>query len=118
MNKYEKQILTHFGGRRKSKLRLRWIVAFCSVPFLGMVAAFGTAHDTVLSFIPTRTVVENLDVARSEQPDDANQVFWHEVGFGRGDTISDLLAHLGVNDEEARAFLLRIKTERSLQLLR
>ena len=83
-----------------------------------MVAAFGTAPDTVFSFIPTRTVVENLDVARSEQADDANQVFWHEEGFGRGDTISDLLAHLGVNDEETRAFLLRIKAERSLQLLR
>jgi murein DD-endopeptidase MepM/ murein hydrolase activator NlpD len=118
MNTYEKWILTQFGSRRESKLRLCWIVALCSLPFLGMVAAFGTAPDTVLSFIPTRTVVENLDVAHPEQPDDANQVFWREEHFGRGDTITDLLARLGVNDEEARAFLLGVKPGRSLQMLR
>ena len=105
MNKHEKRILTHFGSRRESKLRLRWIVTLCSLPFLGMVAAFGTAPDTENSFVPTRTVVESLDIAHPEQSADANQVFWREERFGRGDTISDLLARLGVNDEEARAFL-------------
>ena len=118
MNKHEKPILTHFGGRRESKLHLRWIVAMCSLPFLGMVAAFGTAPDTAYSFVPARTVVESLDVVRPEQAADANQVFWREERFGRGDTISDLLARLGVNDEEARAFLLQVKRGRSLQLLR
>ena len=83
-----------------------------------MVAAFGTAPDTAYSFIPTRTVVESLDVARSEQAADAGQVYWREERFGRGDTISDLLARLGVNDEEARAFLLRVKREQSIKLLR
>src|ERR1017187_6401854 len=118
INKREKRILTYFGSRRESKLRLRWIVTLCSLPFLGMVAAFGTAPDTAFSFIPTRTVVESLDVAHSEPPADPNQVFWREERFERGDTISDLLARLGVNNEEARAFLLRIKAGRSLQLLR
>ncbi|MBI5908585.1 MAG: M23 family metallopeptidase [Betaproteobacteria bacterium] len=118
MNRYDKPILTYFGSRRESKLRLRWIVTLCSLPFFGMVAAFGTAPDTVFSFVPTLTVVENLDVARSERPADANQVFWREERFGRGDTVSDLLARMGVNDEEARAFLLRVKPGRSLQLLR
>ena len=83
-----------------------------------MVAAFGTAPDTAYSFVPTRTVVESLDLARPEQPADADQVFWREERFGRGDTISDLLARLGVNDEEARAFLRQVKPGRSLQLLR
>ena len=118
MNKHKKPILTHFGGRRESKLRLRWIVALCSLPFLGMVAAFGTAPDTAYSFVPARTVVESLDVAHPEQSADANQVFWREERFGSGDTISDLLARLAVNDEEARAFLLQVKRGRSLQLLR
>ena len=118
MNKHEKRILTYFGSLRESKLRLRWIVALCSLPFLGMVAAFGTAPDTEYSFVPTRTVVEALDIARPEPSADASQVFWREERFGRGDTISDLLARLGVNDEEARAFLLKVKSARSLQLLR
>ncbi|MFH1044182.1 MAG: peptidoglycan DD-metalloendopeptidase family protein [Pseudomonadota bacterium] len=118
MNKHERLILTHFGRWRESKLRLRWIVTLCSLPFFGMVAAFGTAPDTRYSFIPTRTVVESLDVARPEQSADANQVFWREERFGRGDTISDLFARLGVNDEEARAFLLRVEPGRSLQMLR
>jgi murein DD-endopeptidase MepM/ murein hydrolase activator NlpD len=118
MNKYKKRILAHFDGRGESKLRLRAIVALCSLPFFGMVTAFGTAPDTVFSFVPTRTVVENLDVSHSAQPADANQVFWREERFGRGDTISDLLGRLGVNDEEARAFLLGVKPGRSLQMLR
>jgi murein DD-endopeptidase MepM/ murein hydrolase activator NlpD len=118
MNNHEKQILTHFGSGRESTLRLRWIVALCSLPFLGMVAAFGTAPDTALSFVPMRTVVENLDVAHSEQPAESNQVFWREERFGRGDTLFDLLARLGVDNEEARAFLSRIKAGGGLQLLR
>ena len=118
MNRYKKWILTYFGDRRESKLRLRWIVALCSLPFFGMVTAFGTAPDTAYSFIPVKTVVESLDVVRPEHAADANQVFWREERFGRGDTISDLLARLGVNDEEARAFLLQVKRGRSLQLLR
>ena len=118
MNKHEKRILAQFGGRRESKLRLRWIVALCSLPFLGMVAAFGTAPDTAISFVPTRTVVENLEVVYPGQAPDANQIFWREERFGRGDTVSDLLARLGVNDEEARAFLQQVKTGHGLQRLR
>jgi len=118
MNDHEKRILAHFDSRRKSTLRLRWIVTLCSLPFLGMVAAFGTAPDTAYSFVPTRTVVEGLAIAPPEQAADANPVFWREERFGRGDTFSDLLARLGVNDEETRAFLHRVKTEPSLRLLR
>jgi murein DD-endopeptidase MepM/ murein hydrolase activator NlpD len=118
MNKHENRILAHFSGRQGSKLRLRWIIALGSLPFLGMVAAFGTAPDTSISFVPTRMVVESLDIAHPDQSADANQVFWHEERFGRGDTISDLLERLGVNNEDARAFLRRVKAGRSLQLLR
>jgi murein DD-endopeptidase MepM/ murein hydrolase activator NlpD len=118
MTNKEKPILAQFGSRRASKLRLRWIVTLCSLPFFGMVAAFGTAPDTAFSFAPTRAVVETLELAPHDQANDANQAFWREERFGRGETVSDLLARLGVNDEETQAFLLRAKTGRSLQLLR
>ena len=118
MNNQEKPILAQFSSRRGSKLRLRWIVTLCSLPFFGMVTAFGTAPDTAFSFVPTRSVVERLELPHPEQAVDANQMFWREERFGRGDTISDLLARLGVSDEEARAFLVRVKAGRSLQLLR
>ncbi len=118
MNNQEKPILTQFGSLRKSKLRLRWIVALCSLPFFGMVTAFGTAPDTAFSFVPTRAVVESLNLTPSEQAGDADQAFWREDRFGRGDTVSDLLARLSVNEEEARDFLARAKSGRALQLLR
>jgi murein DD-endopeptidase MepM/ murein hydrolase activator NlpD len=118
MNKHEDRILTHFGGRRGAKLRLHWIISLCSLPFLGMVAAFGTAPDTATSFVPTRMVVESLDIATPDQSADANQVFWREERFGRGDTISDLLERLSVNNQDARAFLRQVKPGHSLQLLR
>jgi murein DD-endopeptidase MepM/ murein hydrolase activator NlpD len=118
MNKHENRILTQIGSRRESKLRLRWIVTLCSLPFFGMVTAFGTAPDTAFSFVPTRAVVESLDLTLHQQAVDADQVFWREERFGRGDTISDLLARLGVSDEETRVFLARVRAERALQLLR
>ena len=118
MNNHKNRILTHFSKQRESKLRLRWIVALCSLPFFGMVAAFGTAPDTTYTFVPTRTVVERLDVSHSGQSDDADQIFWREERFGRGDTVSDLLTRLEVNDQDARAFLSEIKRGSSLQLLR
>jgi murein DD-endopeptidase MepM/ murein hydrolase activator NlpD len=118
MNRREKQILTYFDSRRESKLRLRWIITACSLPFLGMVAAFGTAPDTEYSFIPTRTVVESLAVAPPEQTADADAVFWREERFGRGDTASDLLTRLGVNGEDTRAFLRQARLDTSLRLLR
>ena len=83
-----------------------------------MVTAFGTAPDTIYSFVPVRTVVENLEITPAAQAADADQVFWREERFGHGDTISDLLGRLGVSAEEARAFLLGIKHGRSLQMLR
>jgi murein DD-endopeptidase MepM/ murein hydrolase activator NlpD len=118
MDKQKSRILTHFGNWRGPNLRLRWIIALGSLPFLGMVAAFGTAPDTSTSFVPTRTVVESLDIALPDRSGDANQIFWHEERFGRGDTISDLLERLGVNDEDARAFLRQVRPGRSLRLLR
>ena len=118
MNMREEQILTHFGGRRESKLRLRYIVALCSLPLLGMVAAFGTAPDTVSSYVPTRMVVESLKLASAERSVDADQVFWREERFARSDTISDLLRRMDVNDQEARTFLAQIKREPALRLLR
>lgn len=118
MNKYEKRILTRFSGRRESKLRLRWIVTLCSLPFFGMVTAFGTAPDTVFSFVPTRTVVESLDVSRPAPPADANPMYWREERFGRGDTVSDLLGRLGASDDEARAFVRGVNNGRTLQMLR
>ena len=118
MNKHETRILTQFGSRRESKLRLRLIITLCSVPFFGMVTAFGTAPDTVFSFVPTRTVVENLDFGHSEQRPDTNQVFWREDRFRRGDTVSELLSRLGVSQVEARAFLASVKSGRLLEMLR
>jgi murein DD-endopeptidase MepM/ murein hydrolase activator NlpD len=118
MNKQKAWILTHFGDWHRPKLRLPWIIALGSLPFLGMVAAFGTAPNTSTSFVPTRTVVESLNFALPDRSDDANRMFWHEERFGRGDTISGLLQRLGVNDADARAFLRQFRTGRSLRLLR
>lgn len=62
--------------------------------------------------------MESLAVAPPEQSADADAVFWREERFGRGDTASDLLTRLGVNDQDARAFLRQARLESSLRLLR
>ena len=83
-----------------------------------MVAAFGTAPDTEYAFVPTRAVVENLELGQLKQPDYTDQVYWREERFGRGDTISDLLTKLGVNAEDSRSFLQKVRRAQALRSLR
>ena len=116
MNK--KRILTQFPGWGESKLRLRWVVALCSLPFFGMVTAFGTAPDTVFSFVQTRIIVEPLALANASPLDASDQVYWREERFQRSDTAADLLARLGVSEEAAHEFKRDAKTARSLQTMR
>jgi len=116
MNK--KQILTQITRWGESRLRLRWVITLCGLPFFGVVAAFGTAPDTVFSFVPTKTIVEPLAVASAAPSVEADQVFWREERFARGDTIAGLLSRLGVEDDEVHMFMRSAKSGRSMLLLR
>jgi murein DD-endopeptidase MepM/ murein hydrolase activator NlpD len=100
------------------KFRRRWVVAFCTIPLFGMVAAFGIAPHTQTGPVPLRTVIEELRLAQ-QQPESAPPAeFWREERIRRGDTIASLLARLDVNRSEAFSLLRNIKELKPLRQLK
>ncbi|MGE5027026.1 MAG: peptidoglycan DD-metalloendopeptidase family protein [Betaproteobacteria bacterium] len=103
---------------QERKLSLRWLVAVSSLPLFGMVAAFGIAPETDTRQIPVRTVIENLQLPEiTTSSKSAGNYFWHEEKIQRGDSISDLLDRLNVNDEDISGFLQSAKDSKSLRQL-
>jgi len=83
-----------------------WLLALATLPFLGMVAAFGTAPDTLTRDIPQQTTIEPLPLAASTMaPSDAPLDFWREERIRTGDTLGALLGRMGVDDAEILAVL-------------
>ena len=89
----------------KPVLRKRVLLSLATLPFLGVVAAFGIAPDTPLDIPPQTTVVETVDLPQAQALDNGSFDFWREERIARGDTLASLLTRLGVYDEDSRHFL-------------
>ncbi len=89
----------------KPLFRKRILLSLATLPFLGVVAAFGIAPDTPLESLPQTTVVESVDLPQVQPLDTGSFDFWREERISRGDTLSSLLNRLGVNEEDSRQFL-------------
>jgi len=86
-------------------LKKRIFLALATLPFLGVVAAFGIAPDTTTENIAHQTVVETLSVPEVEVSDSGVFDFWREERIGRGEILPNLLHRLGVNTEDQQAFI-------------
>lgn len=86
-------------------IRKRLLLALATLPFLGVVAAFGIAPDTATENITRETVVEAVALPEPQAIDTGAFDFWREERIGRGDTLSSLLSRLGVNASDTRDFL-------------
>ncbi|MBI5329011.1 MAG: peptidoglycan DD-metalloendopeptidase family protein [Betaproteobacteria bacterium] len=80
-------------------------LAIATVPFLGVVAAFGIAPDTTTANLRVETVVENLAIEEAHPTDSGAFDFWREERLLRGQTLSALLTNLGVREEDRLALL-------------
>jgi murein DD-endopeptidase MepM/ murein hydrolase activator NlpD len=111
-----------FVGGKSDKLlaqelaRLTRVAVALVLPFLGVVAAFGIAPDTVTEPIALRQVVEELalPVVPAEEGDAG---YWREERIRRGDTLPALLARLDVDDPDALRALRGARSARSLYQL-
>lgn len=90
---------------KRTALRKRIFLALATLPFLGVVAAFGIAPDTTTENLVRETVVETLPSPEIESVDSGVFDFWREERIGRGETLPALLQRLGINAEERQAFL-------------
>lgn len=97
--------------------RLRRALTALVLPFVGVVAAFGIAPDTITDTVPKTRVVEVLALPAPELHAAADPGYWREERSQRGDTVAALLARLGVDDPDAVEFLRTARTARVLRRL-
>jgi murein DD-endopeptidase MepM/ murein hydrolase activator NlpD len=96
---------------------LRRAVLGAILPFVGVVAAFGIAPDTVTDSITSTRIVEEVAIEPMSGGATAEDTYWHEERIQRGDTIASLLTRLRVEDPNAVRFLRSSKEARGLRQL-
>jgi murein DD-endopeptidase MepM/ murein hydrolase activator NlpD len=96
------------------RFKKRIFLALATLPFLGVVAAFGIAPDTATDNLPRETVVETLQLPSAEPTDSGVFDFWREERIGRGETLSSLLQRLGVDAEDRQAFIAAARQSSSI----
>ena len=85
---------------------VRRAVLAAILPFVGVVAAFGIAPDTVTEKVTVQSVVEQVtlpSLATAESA--ADEAYTREERVQRGDTIASIAARLRVEDQGALRFL-------------
>lgn len=98
---------------RSSTLR-RGVLA-ATLPFVGVVAAFGIAPNTVTEKIPVTSIVEEVRLAPTTPAAITEETYWREERIQRGDTLAGLLTRLRVEDQDAFRFLRSAPDARPLR---
>lgn len=103
------------------KLKLRWFVAISTLPFLGVVTAFGIMPQTGLDPAGLKTVSEEVALPLLEQKAArtaaTEATFWRNERVQRGDTVAELLRRLNVEDAAASEYLRSEASAASLRQL-
>ncbi len=106
MNNEKTRILAHLQAIRENRPRHFWAGAMVAgASLFSMVAAFGTAPDSAEIRDYQRIVVEQLPLAVDVSQATESSSYLREERIQRGDTVAALLSRLGVQDEQAFAFL-------------
>ena len=93
------------------------VVAAIVLPFIGVVAAFGIAPDTITEPVPTSRVVQEITLPVARLTDRSDEDYWSEDRVQRGDTLAELLGRLGADDPEAAQALRGARSARALSQL-
>jgi murein DD-endopeptidase MepM/ murein hydrolase activator NlpD len=100
------------------KMKLRWFVTLSTLPLLGVLTAFGIMPQTAGLSASQYSVIENIELpVTTDQPSEAS-VFWRNDRVQRGDTVSEQLRRVNVQDPAADEFLRRASSARSFRQLR
>ena len=111
-------ILAQKLARLLTGSRLFRIAAMLVLPFIGVVAAFGIAPDTVTEPVARKQVVQELALPAASLPAaNGEDGYWREERIQRGDTLAELLSRLGAEDAAALQFLRNTRTAKTLYQL-
>jgi murein DD-endopeptidase MepM/ murein hydrolase activator NlpD len=100
----------------RSKAARRTVLA-AILPFVGVVAAFGIAPDTVTEKVSLKSVVEDIVLPVPSAAAPADEAYTREERIHRGDTIASVLSRLRVEDQSAIRFMRSSAEARSLRTL-
>src|ERR1700749_1874465 len=98
---------------RSKALRLGAVAAI--LPFIGVVAAFGIAPDTVTERVTVQSVIEQVALPVAPAGDTTEEAYTREERVQRGDTIASVLARLRVEDQSAIRFMRNSVEARALR---
>ncbi|MES1981674.1 MAG: peptidoglycan DD-metalloendopeptidase family protein [Pseudomonadota bacterium] len=110
-------MLTQNSLTRARKLKLRWFVSLSSLPLLGVVTAFGIMPQSEIQSGSTRTVVEEIALSQPTPAVSTVATFWRSERVQRGDTVSELLRRMSVEDAAASEYLRTSATAESFRRL-
>lgn len=96
---------------------LRRLVLALALPFVGMMAAFGIAPDTVTDKIERSPVVEDVALQLPPPADPQRETYWRETRVERGDTIASILQRLQVDEASVTLLLQHSRQARALYRL-
>ena len=117
MKQEQHLILAQKLGRLISGSRLSHFAAVLLLPFIGVVAAFGIAPDTVTDPVVRKQVVQELELPAPNAVAGEDESYWKEERTQHGDTLAELMARLGVEDAPALQFLRSTAATRTLYQL-
>ncbi len=103
--------------RLASGSKLGRLLAGAALPFIGVVAAFGIAPNTVTNQPVVTQVIEQVALPDFAVSDSSDQAYWREERIQRGDTVASLLARLQVTDTQAVNTLRGTREAQSLHQL-
>ncbi len=87
------------------------------LPFMGMMAAFGIAPDTITDHVVRSTVVEELKLPEPPAAAPDSESYWRETRVERGDTIASILQRLQIDDSSSSLLLQHARDTRALYRL-
>jgi murein DD-endopeptidase MepM/ murein hydrolase activator NlpD len=95
----------------------RRILLALVLPFVGMVAAFGIAPDTITDNVVRSSVIEELQLPALAVAEPSGETYWREARVERGDTIASILQRLQIDEASAAQVLQRSREARALYRL-
>ncbi len=107
---------------QEKKLKLRWLVALSSLPLLGVVTAFGIVPQsddayTSLTMVAEEIVLPHDTLTITSVTNSKVATFWRNERVQRGDTVTELLRRMQVEDTAASEYLRRDQAAASFRQL-
>lgn len=107
---------------QEKKLKLRWLVALSSLPLLGVVTAFGIVPQsdnayTSLTMVAEEIVLPHDTLAVTSAMNLKATTFWRNERVQRGDTVTELLRRMQIEDSSASEYLRRDQAAASFRQL-